>query len=149
MRPSPPLTLIDQWRSIMSNRIYPNKTCPVCGDPVRRSSYTFCSRDCYRPHPTTRLSDWLAGGSGVQQDGVLFKVVRDYILQKHNNRCEICGWGELNPNTNKVPVQIHHKDGNSKNNKEENLQVLCPNCHSLTPTFGGANKGNGRKSRYH
>ena len=33
------------------------------------------------------------------------------------------------------------------NNKEENLTLLCPNCHSLTPTAKGANKGNGRYYR--
>ena len=30
-------------------------------------------------------------------------------------------------------------------NKEENLTLLCPNCHSLTPTYRGANKGNGKR----
>ena len=34
-----------------------------------------------------------------------------------------------------------------KNNKEDNLQLLCPNCHSLTDTFMTLNK-NGRKKRY-
>jgi hypothetical protein len=33
------------------------------------------------------------------------------------------------------------------NNKEENLILLCPNCHSLTSTFGSLNIGNGRKYR--
>lgn len=52
----------------------------------------------------------------------------------------ICsGWGEVNPYTNLVPLQIHHVDGNSTNNKEENLEVLCPNCHSLTENFGSRN----------
>ena len=35
--------------------------------------------------------------------------------------------------------------GNFENNSETNLTLLCPNCHSLTPTYKGANKGNGRK----
>ena len=39
---------------------------------------------------------------------------------------------------------FQHIDGNSKNNKEENLTLLCPNCHSLTKTYKGANRGNGR-----
>ena len=38
-------------------------------------------------------------------------------------------------------------DGNYTNNKEENLTLLCPNCHSLTKTYKGANKGNGRHNR--
>ncbi len=42
---------------------------------------------------------------------------------------------------------MNHIDGNSENNKEKNLELLCPNCHSLTPNFKGLNKGNGRHSR--
>lgn len=62
------------------------------------------------------------------------------MLKKHDYKCEKCGWGEINPFTNKTPLQIHHIDGNSLNNKEENLQLLCPNCHSLTENFGSRNK---------
>ena len=39
-------------------------------------------------------------------------------------------------------------DGHSENNSLPNLKLLCPNCHSLTPTYGFLNKGNGRKKRY-
>ena len=42
---------------------------------------------------------------------------------------------------------MEHIDGNSENNNIENLELLCPNCHSLTPTFGALNKGKGRKNR--
>lgn len=38
-------------------------------------------------------------------------------------------------------------DGNYKNNREENLILLCPNCHSLTSTYKGANMNYGRKQR--
>jgi 5-methylcytosine-specific restriction endonuclease McrA len=39
------------------------------------------------------------------------------------------------------------RDGNSENNLEENLRLLCPNCHSLSPNFRNLNKGYGRKWR--
>lgn len=45
-------------------------------------------------------------------------------------------------------MQIDHIDGDYKNCRPENLRILCPNCHSLTPTFGALNKGKGRKLRY-
>ena len=54
--------------------------------------------------------------------------------------------GEKNIYTNTIPLEIEHIDGNYRNNKEENLIVLCPNCHSLTSTYKGANLNNGRKS---
>ena len=52
-----------------------------------------------------------------------------------------------NQYSGKVPLQIHHIDGNCLNNKEENLQLLCPNCHSLTETFGNLNKKSKRVYR--
>lgn len=56
----------------------------------------------------------------------------------------MCGWHKVNEFTGKVPLEVHHIDGNYKNNSEDNLQLLCPSCHSLTSTYGGANRGCGR-----
>ena len=42
---------------------------------------------------------------------------------------------------------LEHIDGNSENNSLDNLKLLCPNCHSLTPTYKNLNKGNGRFKR--
>lgn len=66
--------------------------------------------------------------------------VKNYLIK------QICGWGEINSYTKKVPLEVHHIDGNYLNNNEENLQLLCPNCHALTSTYKAANK-NGRKGR--
>ena len=76
----------------------------------------------------------------------LSKYIRRYLLEKHNYKCEKCGWGEKNEFTGTIPLEIHHIDGDYTNNKEENLQVLCPNCHSLTETHKSHNK-NGRTGR--
>ena len=51
----------------------------------------------------------------------------------------MCGWNQENQFTHIIPLQVHHIDGDCTNNKEENLQLLCPNCHSLTETFGNKN----------
>ena len=61
-------------------------------------------------------------------------------------RCINCE-KEINKYTGNIPLEVEHIDGNYKNNKEENLILLCPNCHSLTSTYKGANLNNGRKSR--
>ena len=70
-----------------------------------------------------------------------------YLKDKYNNKCARCGWHEINPITGKSPLEVEHIDGNYMNNKEENLILLCPNCHSLTPTYKGLNIGKGRKER--
>jgi len=47
----------------------------------------------------------------------------------------------------KVPLQLHHIDGNSNNNVPSNLQILCCNCHAQTDTYLKSNKVSGRKIR--
>lgn len=53
------------------------------------------------------------------------------------NRCEKCGITEWLGEP--ISVQLHHVDGNHKNNNLSNLQMLCPNCHSQTHNFCGKN----------
>ena len=60
-------------------------------------------------------------------------------MKESDNKCQICGWNKINPVTGLVPLEIHHIDGNYLNNAKDNLQVLCPNCHSLTPNFKSLN----------
>lgn len=58
------------------------------------------------------------------------------VLLKHNlreNKCEICGITEWNGQP--LTLQLHHINGNPKDDRLENLQILCPNCHSQTHTF--------------
>jgi 5-methylcytosine-specific restriction endonuclease McrA len=40
-----------------------------------------------------------------------------------------------------IECALHHKDGNKHNNKIDNLEILCPNCHSQTDTYTAKNKG--------
>ena len=50
------------------------------------------------------------------------------------NKCELCGISEWLGKP--VKLQLHHIDGNHDNNELSNLQILCPNCHSMTDNFG-------------
>lgn len=54
------------------------------------------------------------------------------------NRCEKCGINEWNGE--ELCLELHHIDGNHYNNNLENLQILCPNCHSQTKYFRGRKK---------
>ena len=76
------------------------------------------------------------------------KQYKKYLIYKYGNKCMECGWCKVHPKTGNVPIQLEHIDGHSENNSLPNLKLLCPNCHSLTPTYGFLNKGNGRKKRY-
>ena len=62
------------------------------------------------------------------------KWTRRSILIKHYwDKCMDCNltdWLE-----NKLTIEVHHIDWNNKNNKLENLKLLCPNCHSITDNY--------------
>lgn len=66
---------------------------------------------------------------------IISRHIRKYLFDLHDSKCQQCGWGEINPYTNNIPLEVEHCDGDSQNNKIENLKLLCPNCHSLTETY--------------
>jgi 5-methylcytosine-specific restriction endonuclease McrA len=53
------------------------------------------------------------------------------------NRCGIDKWLDQ-----PISLELEHKDGNNQNNLRNNLEGLCPNCHSITDTWRGRNKPN-------
>ena len=76
--------------------------------------------------------------------------IRRYLFEKYENKCCECGWSKTNIFTDKIPLELEHVDGDYTNNKEDNLKLLCPNCHSLTATWKGANKKQGRpRAKYY
>lgn len=64
-------------------------------------------------------------------------VLLPFLIEIRGHKCEQCGnthWlGQL------ITLQVHHIDGDKTNNTLENLQLLCPNCHSYTDNFGSKN----------
>ncbi len=53
--------------------------------------------------------------------------------------CEECGWKKISID-GRLPLELDHINGNSRDHRIHNLRILCPNCHSLKPTHRGANR---------
>ena len=115
--------------------------CLNCGKPIRKGT-KYCNNTCYAEYQRKEyIKRWKEGKeTGTIGDNDIATAVKIYLREKYNNSCQICGWHKINQYTGIVPLQIHHIDGDCTNNKEENLQLLCPNCHSLTENFGSRNK---------
>jgi len=60
-------------------------------------------------------------------------------------RCERCGIDEWLGDP--LSLQLHHVNGDGRDNRLENLQILCPNCHSQTGSWGGRNGKRGGATR--
>lgn len=128
--------------------------CLTCGKEFsyKSSQQTgkYCSNKCQQEYQKNKVvEDWKSDSTtGVKAGYRLKSAIRDYIFDKYNHQCSSCGWNKVNESTGKSPLEVDHIDGDCSNNKEENLRLLCPNCHSLTSNYKALNKGNGNRKRH-
>lgn len=127
-------------------KVSKEKYCGGCSVQYFGSGKKYCSLKCSQE---TRKSiyRWAIKQKIERGEKVAFGQIRKYLLEKYRSACQRCGWSEINKTSGTVPVDVEHIDGNSENNDLLNLTLLCPNCHSLTSTYKGMNKGKGRYSR--
>lgn len=131
--------------------VYSEKECPTCGKKSRRAGQ-FCSQTCVaKPKRDQKIKSWLSGEhSGMRGKTSTAYWIKQYIIDENGEKCMKCGWNEKNTFTGKVPIELSHIDGDFTNNVPDNLELLCPNCHSLTESYKGANKKSGRpRSKYY
>lgn len=113
---------------------------------LRQKANKYCSNKCQLNFQSEqKLKNWLK--TGVIENKCLQTPhwLKRYILDRQDGKCAECGIKDWNGK--ELVLDLEHKDGNSENNKEENLCCLCPNCHSQTPTYKAKNKGSGRTHR--
>ncbi|MBV8531960.1 MAG: HNH endonuclease [Candidatus Eremiobacteraeota bacterium] len=57
------------------------------------------------------------------------------LVKESCSRCSVAEWrGKL------LTIHLDHINGLKDDWRLENLRMLCPNCHSQTPTFSGKNR---------
>lgn len=118
---------------------FPTK-CKGCN---KTTIYEFCSKQCGTKYRLNENFELIKNGD-TSLPTIYYKKFLVFI---NGNKCVKCGWGEKNEFSGNIPIELEHIDGHSDNNSLDNLTLLCPNCHSLTPTYRSLNKGNGSKSR--
>jgi len=132
-------------------RVALGRRCPICEKPVKRQNSAACSRaHSDEAKHKELIAAWKAGswnGNGGPAMQAASLHVRRYLMDTFGECCMRCGWAERHPVTGRVPVELDHIDGDATNNRESNLRLLCPNCHSLTESYRALNKGQGRQRR--
>jgi hypothetical protein len=87
------------------------------------------------PRPSaTPMGQLLVAGTYRGRNNLKLRLVKEGLKQE---RCERCGLAEWQGAP--VSMELHHINGDRLDNRLENLELLCPNCHSQTTTYSGRN----------
>jgi hypothetical protein len=78
------------------------------------------------------LSEHLTNKHPIQSYKLKLKLLKEGIKL---HRCESCNLTEWLGHP--IPLELDHINGNNQDNSLSNLRLLCPNCHSFTPTYRG------------
>lgn len=117
-------------------------TCLYCKKEISKR-YTsqekkYCSQTCSSKH---KSSLQLEENKKLIVEGLINNrpTIYNVLENLYGPACQECGITEHN--NKPIKCQVDHINGDSTNNRLDNLRLLCPNCHSQTHTFAGRNKG--------
>lgn len=102
------------------------KFCKKCGAQVSDRHNSYCDQCIAQGVYNKNLSAMHL--EDIKND----KSRRKWLLERREHRCEYCGLKEWQGQP--IPLELHHEDGDTDNNIEANLKLICPNCHALTHT---------------
>lgn len=131
-------------------KVKPKFNCLNCNKEFvfkKTSKNKYCNNLCQQSFQyKAYIESWKNGNeNGEKGKGQVSKYIKRYLLDKFQNSCSCCKISSWNEKP--IVLEVEHIDGNSDNNLEDNLTILCPNCHSQTNSYKGANRGSGRAYR--
>ena len=94
----------------------------------------------FKPTKPKDINEILVKGSTFQSYKLKLRLFQDKLKEK---KCECCGRTEWLGKD--IPLEIHHINGDNRDNRLENLSILCPNCHALTDSYRGRNNKSATK----
>jgi hypothetical protein len=113
-----------------------------CGVVITNVRSKYCSQTCHaRTITAYMINDWLNGTikGWTGKTRAISTFVRVYLKDVRGSACDSCGWDKHHPSDGKSLTEVDHIDGDAENCSPNNLRILCPNCHSMTPTFRARN----------
>lgn len=98
--------------------------------------------DVIPPPSVIPLDELLVVGRTTSRGHLKKRLIDAGLKEERCERCRLTEWlGKP------IGLQLHHVNGNGLDNRIENLEILCGNCHAQTDTWGGKNKNRRRRAR--
>lgn len=92
--------------------------------------------------PKRPIQDYFDNKCFITSHKLRKRLISEGIFLHQCMNCKLIEWFDKI-----IPLELHHINGDDKDNAKENLSLLCPNCHALTDNYRGKNIGRGKEIR--